>query len=142
MEEEKSLLEKTYPQYYVKGILTEVGSPFQDIISLGDRKIYLSVSDGILYANSIISHPTGNYTICPPIKKELIPNYSPRKALDNARNSILKRIEEKVQELQKNPFGPDLDVKLNREILAGTHSNNLGNFLSKLVTEDEIKVAG
>ncbi|MFA5071606.1 MAG: hypothetical protein WC511_04575 [Candidatus Pacearchaeota archaeon] len=140
MEEERSTLEKIYPQYYVKGILTEVGSPFQDIISLGDRKIYLSVSDGVLYANSIVSRPTGNYIVAS-TKKGLYPNFSPRQALDNARNSILKRIEERVQDLQKNPFGQNLDVKLNREILEGTHDNNLGNFLARLVTSEEIKVA-
>jgi hypothetical protein len=119
MEEEKSLLEKTYPQYCVKGILTEVGSPFQDIISLGDRKIYLSVSDGILYANSIMSRPTGNYLVAS-AESPLYPNYSPRKALDNARSSILKRIEEKVQELQKSPVGQDFDFRTNQEVLEGT----------------------
>jgi hypothetical protein len=141
MEEERSALEALYPQYYVKGILTEIGSPFQDIICLGDRTIYLSVSEGVLYANSIISRPTGNYTV-DSVKKPLYLNYSPRKALDNARNSILKRIEEHIQDLQKNPFVKNPDVKLNKEILDGTHNNNLGNFLANFVTNGEIKVAG
>ena len=141
MEYEKSMLERLYPQLCVKGIQTEVGSPFYDIISLGDRKIYLSVSDGILYVNSIISRSTDDYVVAS-TKKELYPNYSPRKALDNARNSILKRIEVKVQELQKNPFGHDSDSRLNREILEGTHSNGLGNFLSRVFTDEDVRVAG
>jgi hypothetical protein len=141
METTDNLLEKYFPQYCVKSVSTDVGRQFQDIISLGDRKIYLSVSDGILYANSIISHSGGNYVVSS-IKKKLIPNYSPRKALDNARGSILKGIENHIQDLQKNPFGQDSDSETNQEILEGTHNNNLGNFLSNLVMNGEIKVAG
>ena len=141
MEMTNNLLEKYYPQFCVKAVVTGVETPFHDVIFLGDREIDLSVSNGILYAHSIISLPNGEHRYFGHTQKPLIPNYSPRMALDNARFSIFKQMESYVQDLQKNPFGQDSDSKTNREILEGTHAHNLGNFLMELASSKNVGIA-
>ena len=109
----------------------------------------MTVSNGVLdiyswipsYSIDSSLNPNKNSYLVSHINKKLIPNYSPRAALDKAESCIFGRIKYLTEKLQKSPFGDDPDPEKNKEILEGTPFSGLEKFLSHLTESENVGIA-